>query len=51
MGRVLIKKLKVLMVKKGRLSQALMLAEPGVPTPSTYFRRFGTIFEAYPRAG
>ena len=47
----LIRKLRGLLAVEGRLTIPLILATPGVPTPATIRRRFGTLKAAYALAG
>ncbi|MGY3077076.1 hypothetical protein ACVWZZ_003447 [Bradyrhizobium sp. LM6.10] len=43
----MLKRLRILLQKKGRLTRAVIDAAPGVPRPSVYQLRFGTVRNAY----
>ena len=43
----LLDSLKTIIAKEGRISDALILATPGVPCPTTYRARFGSLVKAY----
>jgi DNA invertase Pin-like site-specific DNA recombinase len=46
-----LRRLKALWNEKGYLTQDLIAASPGMPCPSAYYRRFGSLMEAYRRIG
>jgi DNA invertase Pin-like site-specific DNA recombinase len=43
----LLKQLRIVLLRKGRLTRAIIEAAPGVPRPSVYQFRFGTLRNAY----
>ncbi len=47
----LLVELKALWERRGRISRALIIAEPGMSCPKTYVSKFGSLTEAYRRIG
>jgi len=47
----LLEDLRALLASKGRLSTSLIRRSPGIATPSTYYKRFGSIQNAYNLVG
>lgn len=49
--RALLRKLKILLKKKGRLSEAIIATDPGVPSLTAYLNRFGSLRKIYELIG